>query len=143
MRRRVLRAAAAAFLLIAAMTAVAGPASASTKAVVGCSSGAVCIYNCPATCTALNPSQIEYRFFSYGAHNVSNLVGDYEVLDNQYGGSNIGDYSCTGSNGTGNVKYAIAPTSGGAQDYSSRFENLTPIYSIVLTNSFSYSKTTY
>lgn len=86
----------------------------------GCPSGAVCVYPQNAGWNGDRPS---LTFYSYGAHNLSNQVGQHYVLNNQTGGATA--RTCTGYNGTGDCQGYL-----GAGYYVDK--DLTPINSIVL-----------
>lgn len=118
--------------IVAAGALAAGPASAS-GAVHGCPYGAVCVYPQNAGWNGNSPS-LEY--WSYGAHNLSNQVGNHVVLNNQYptGGSGWTEAGLdTGYNGTGSETMVLAPyDKAPGQGESWATVNLTPINSIVL-----------
>ncbi|MGI5466384.1 hypothetical protein [Streptomyces sp. CA-132043] len=82
--------------------------------------GAVCVYPQNAGWNNDRPSLV---FYSYGAHNLSNQVGQHYVLNNQTGGATA--RTCTGYNGTGDCQGFIQP--GYYVD-----KDLTPINSILL-----------
>ncbi|MFE6865787.1 hypothetical protein ACFVFS_04460 [Kitasatospora sp. NPDC057692] len=84
----------------------------------GCPYGAVCIYPQDSD-TSRPPTDI---FYSYGAHNLHNQVGNHWVLNNQSGGAHA--HLCTGSNGTGCGEDLAAETG--------VYADLTPINSITL-----------
>ena len=86
----------------------------------GCPSGAVCIYG-EGVVPANNPHPTNV-YYSYGAHNLSNQLGDHWILNNQTGGATVS--VCNGYNGT-NCTQTIA------QDWAYKL-NFTPINSITL-----------
>jgi hypothetical protein len=119
--RRIMRGAAALAIAGAALTAVGtGSAHATDKPAYGCPGGAVCIYAQGADYKAGHPTNI---YYSYGAHNLSNQVGDHYVMNNQYGGNATLDL-CLSYNGV-DCPYTLG------QDVTFKY-NLTPINSIVL-----------
>ena len=67
----------------AALALFASPARAAGT-VHGCQSGYVCIYPQNAGWNGDRPS---LRFYTYGAHNLSNQFGTHRMLNNQYGGA--------------------------------------------------------
>ena len=72
----------------------------------GCPSGYVCFY--PGA--GWNGDRPSRKFFTYGAHNLSNVVGTYRVYNNQTDNAYV--RTCTGYNGTGCEGYIYARTSG-------------------------------
>ncbi|MEV0210461.1 hypothetical protein AB0H97_35245 [Streptomyces sp. NPDC050788] len=120
--RRITRSAAALVVATAALAAVnIGSAQANDRPVYGCPGGAACIYPQNADIHTSTPTNI---YYSYGAHNLSNQLGNHYVLNNQYGGANATVQLCTGYNGV-NCTITIKLNEFG--NY-----NLTPINSIVL-----------
>ncbi|MFI9029560.1 hypothetical protein [Streptomyces sp. NPDC053560] len=120
--RKIVKAAALTFAVgalatVGMSTANAAPAAGSLR---GCPSGAVCVYPQNAGWNNDRPSLV---FYSYGAHNLSNQVGQHYVLNNQTGGATA--RTCTGYNGTGDCQGFIQP--GYYVD-----KDLTPINSILL-----------
>ncbi|ARH89491.1 MULTISPECIES: hypothetical protein [Streptomyces] len=103
---------------IGATGASAAPAAAGS--LHGCPSGAVCVYPQNAGWNGDRPS---LAFYSYGAHNLSNQVGQHYVLNNQTGGATA--RTCTGYNGTGDCQGYLW-----AGYYIDK--DLTPINSILL-----------
>ena len=85
----------------------------------GCPSGYVCLYPQDAGWNGGNPS---YKWYSYGAHNLSNQFGTHRIFNNQTGGAIA--RNCTGYNGTGCQGVQAANT---YADY-----NYTPYNSVVL-----------
>ena len=69
----------------------------------GCPSGAVCIYPQNAGWNNGHPSDM---FWSYGAHNLSNMSGVHRLYNNQTGGATT--RTCTGYNGSGCEGYLPA-----------------------------------
>ncbi|NBM18188.1 hypothetical protein [Streptomyces sp. GC420] len=118
--RKIMRGAAALATTAAAVLAFSSAAEAKPAADewYGCPYGAVCIYpqnqNPP-----VSPS---HTYWSYGAHNLSNQVGNHWVLNNQYGGASAS--LCTGYNGVGCNE--TIPEGVGV------YRDLTPINSITL-----------
>jgi hypothetical protein len=124
--------AAAAALLIGALVGFAAPAQAAT--VHGCPHGAVCIYPQNAGWNNDHPSVTMY---SYGAHNLSNQIGNHYVLNNQYddGGFPVIAVLCYGYNGTNcddNLTIYQWDRST-ARGVSWNNYNLTPINSVILS----------
>ncbi|MER7921549.1 MULTISPECIES: hypothetical protein [unclassified Streptomyces] len=116
---------AAAAFATAAVTVVAMSGAAQAKPADdtpwdGCPSGAVCIYG-EGVVPANNPHPTDV-YYSYGAHNLSNQVGQHWILNNQTGGASV--TLCNGYNGT-NCTETIAQDNG-------LLRNFTPINSIVL-----------
>ncbi|MER5636833.1 hypothetical protein ABT095_07755 [Kitasatospora sp. NPDC002227] len=85
----------------------------------GCPSGAVCIYPAGTGWNGGHPSDF---YYSYGAHNLSNMNGTHRVFNNQTGGATM--QTCTGWNGTGCQGYLLA--------FTYMDKDMTPINSIVL-----------
>ncbi|MGW1671958.1 hypothetical protein [Streptomyces sp. NPDC002324] len=111
----------AAALVLAAgavMTATATQAQAATSH--GCPDGYVCIYPENAGWNNDVPS---HKYYTYGYHNLSNMVGTHRIINNQTGGATM--QTCTGYNGTGCEGYL--PGGGWWID-----KNMTPINSIRL-----------
>ncbi|WP_327156626.1 hypothetical protein [Streptomyces tubercidicus] len=122
LKRAGMAAAAVAALLVPAGVVVgtAGPAAAAKAATTqGCPYGAVCIYPQNAGWNGGHPSHF---YYSYGAHNLSNMVGVHRIYNNQSGGATM--RTCTGYNGTGCEGYLPA------NNYIDK--NMTPINSITL-----------
>ncbi|MEW1656724.1 hypothetical protein [Streptomyces sp. NPDC093707] len=93
-------------------------AAPSAVAATPCPSGAVCIRETNGTILSRN------IFYSYGAHNLSNVTGMRVVVNNQTGGA--GFKLCLGYNGTGQCGImARDPGEYGPGD-------MTPINSVVL-----------
>lgn len=105
----------AAVMLVGAGVAMTGTAAAGGT-YAGCPYGAVCIY--PGASFSGTP----LKYYSYGAHNLSNQYGVHRVFNNQYGGAIM--RTCTGYSGTG--------CQGVLSQYRYIDKNLTPINSIVL-----------
>jgi hypothetical protein len=117
--RKIIGTLAAVGLATGVVTAVVAPAAQAAGTYQGCPYGAVCVYPQNAGWNNGQPSLV---FWSYGAHKLSNQVGNHYVFNNQSGGAT--SWVCKGSNGTdcpaGNNAYTWA-------EY-----NLTPINSIKL-----------
>lgn len=62
----------------------------------GCPDGAVCVY--AEGEDAISTSVPELVLWSYGAHNLSNMYGPHDVVNNQTGGASAN--LCLGYNGT-------------------------------------------
>lgn len=119
--RRIMRGAAALAIATAAVAAAGtGSAHASDKPAYNCPGGAVCIYPQNADYKTSTPTTV---FYSYGAHNLSNQVGNHYVMNNQYGGNATADL-CYGYNGVDCLDSL-------GQNVTGWFD-LTPINSIVL-----------
>uniref|UniRef100_A0AAU2JJJ7 Peptidase inhibitor family I36 n=1 Tax=Streptomyces sp. NBC_00049 TaxID=2903617 RepID=A0AAU2JJJ7_9ACTN len=117
--RKMIRAAAALATATAAVIALSGTVEAKpADAWAGCPDGAVCIYPQNQN-PAVKPTHV---FYSYGAHNLSNQVGNHWVLNNQYGGATAN--LCAQYNG-GGCGGSIAAKTG-------VYANLTPVNSIRL-----------
>lgn len=101
------------------VVATAGPAAAKAATTQGCPYGAVCIYPQNAGWNGGHPSHF---YYSYGAHNLSNMVGMHRIYNNQSGGATM--RTCTGYNGTGCQGYLPA------NNYIDK--DMTPINSITL-----------
>lgn len=65
------------------------------------------------------------EYWSYGAHNFSDMYGYHEIFNNQTGGANATAVLCYGYNGTNCTGAVISPQTCADAD-------LTPINSIVL-----------
>jgi hypothetical protein len=102
----------------ALVTATATQAQAVTRH--GCPDGYVCIYPENAGWNNDVPS---HKYYTYGYHNLSNMVGVHRIINNQTGGATL--QTCTGYNGTGCEGYL--PGGGWSID-----KNMTPINSIRL-----------
>jgi hypothetical protein len=98
---------------------LAAPADAATE---GCPSGYVCIY----PSTNWNGGVPSLKFYTYGYHNLTNVVGKHRFFNNQTGGASA--YACSGYGGTGSVLFGL--DAGGWAD-----ENFTPANSVVLNSS--------
>ncbi|MEU0119436.1 hypothetical protein ABZ137_38595 [Streptomyces bobili] len=84
MRTMLRRATALAFATVTATVVATATAQAKpTDTWAGCPYGAVCIYPQNQN-PAVSPSHI---YWTYGAHNLSNQVGNHWVLNNQYDGA--------------------------------------------------------
>jgi hypothetical protein len=101
-----------------ALAAGAAPAQAAGT-IQGCPSGYVCLYPQNAGWNGGHPS---YKWYTYGAHNLSNQFGTHRFFNNQTGGAIA--RNCTGYNGTG---CQGAQTAGTWWDY-----NYTPYNSVLL-----------
>ena len=77
------------------LTAGATPAQAATQSgtIAGCEEGYVCIY--PDATWDHDPI---LKFYTYGAHNLSNVYGFKRLFNNQTGGAKV--QTCWGYNGT-------------------------------------------
>ncbi|MEV5598053.1 hypothetical protein [Streptomyces sp. NPDC052496] len=111
--RKIATAAAGLSLALGAGLAVAPSAEAATP----CPSGAVCIRETNGTILNKN------IFYSYGAHNLSNVTGVRVMVNNQTGGA--GFQICRGYNGTN--CYPVVRYVGEYAPY-----DMTPINSVVL-----------
>lgn len=122
MRKFAMTAAGIAAAVIGTGVALAPTASAATDSTAGttasCPSGAVCIQELNGTIYSKN------IFYSYGAHNLSNVVGDKILINNQTGGA--GYKLCYGTGGGGGCSGVVRWT-GPSDPY-----NMTPINSVVL-----------
>jgi hypothetical protein len=125
MRKIAMTAAGFAAALIGTGVALAPTANAASTGSTGsvgttasCPSGAVCIQELNGTIYSRN------IFYSYGAHNLSNVVGDKILINNQTGGA--GYKLCYGYGGGGGCSDVVRWT-GSSAPY-----NMTPINSIVL-----------
>ncbi|AVZ76920.1 hypothetical protein SLUN_36790 [Streptomyces lunaelactis] len=117
--RKMMTTAAALVFAAGAVTAVgATQAQAATTASHGCDSGYVCLY--PGA--GWNNDRPTHKYYTYGAHNLSNMYGTYRIFNNQSGGATM--QTCTGYNGTGCQGHL---PSGWYID-----KDMTPINSIVL-----------
>ncbi|WP_275461269.1 hypothetical protein [Streptomyces noursei] len=90
----------------------------SAAAATPCPSGAVCIRETNGSILSKN------IFYSYGAHNLSNVTGDRVIVNNQTGGA--GFQFCYGYNGGGGCSVVMRGV-GESAPY-----NVTPINSVVL-----------
>ncbi|WP_405467018.1 hypothetical protein OG783_32655 [Streptomyces jietaisiensis] len=111
--RKIAMPVAGAALLVGAGLATAPGAQAATP----CPSGAVCIRETNGTILSKN------IFYSYGAHNLSNVTGYRVVVNSQTGGA--GFQECLGYNGTN-----CSPVYRATGDYAAI--DYTPINSLVL-----------
>ena len=95
MRKIAMTAAGIAAAVIGTGVAMAPSASATTEAVTAtsCPSGAVCLREPNGSILSKN------IWYSYGAHNLSNVTGSKVAINSQTGGA--GFQICTGYNGTG------------------------------------------
>ncbi|MER7548722.1 hypothetical protein ABTX86_01845 [Streptomyces anulatus] len=93
-------------------------AAPSASAVTPCPSGAVCIRETNGSILNRN------IFYSYGAHNLSNVTGNRVLVNNQTGGA--GFQVCYGYNGGGGCSDVMRGV-GESAPY-----NMTPINSVVL-----------
>ncbi|MFF8833364.1 hypothetical protein [Streptomyces sp. NPDC015131] len=119
---KTMRTVAALALAVGTMTGVtatqAQAAESAAAASHGCPSGYVCLY--PGA--GWNGDRPSHRYYTYGAHNMSNMYGTYRIFNNQTGGATV--RTCTGYNGTGCQGYLPA---GWFID-----KDMTPINSITL-----------
>ncbi|MEU5256693.1 hypothetical protein [Streptomyces longwoodensis] len=90
----------------------------SATAATACPSGAVCIRETNGSILSKN------IFYSYGAHNLSNVTGYRVIVNNQTGGA--GFQVCRGYNGGGDCSGVVR----GTGEYTPY--NMTPINSVVL-----------
>ncbi|MEU8223880.1 hypothetical protein [Kribbella sp. NPDC048915] len=93
-------------------------ASATMGTTASCPSGAVCIQELNGTIYSKN------IFYSYGAHNLSNVIGDKIVINNQTGGA--GYKLCSKYGGSGTCTTVVRWT-GPSKPY-----NMTWVNSVVL-----------
>lgn len=70
-------------------------AAAHAQTFYGCPEGAVCVYPAEKSYTDSSP---ELLLWSYGAHNLSNIYGYRDIINNQTGGASAN--LCLGYNGT-------------------------------------------
>ncbi|WP_158607481.1 glycoside hydrolase domain-containing protein [Flexivirga caeni] len=94
MRRFGLTAAGLATLTVASFGVTSAPA-ASAATSHGCPSGDVCIY----PSGSWNGDKPSFKYYTYGAHNLSNQLGTHRVFNNQTGGATL--QLCTAYNGGG------------------------------------------
>jgi hypothetical protein len=119
--RKMFRGAAALMTTAAAVVALSGSAEAKPADTWdGCPYGAVCIYG-QGVEPRDNPNPTNV-YYSYGAHNLSNQVGNHWVYNNQYGGASVS--LCKGYGGT-NCTETIP-------EGTAVYRDLTPINSIKL-----------
>ncbi|WP_030901910.1 hypothetical protein [Streptomyces sp. NRRL F-5126] len=113
--RKIATAAAGLSLAMGALGLAVAP---SAEAATPCPSGAVCIRETNGTILNRN------IFYSYGAHNLSNVIGKRVIVNNQTG--NAGFKLCRGYNG-GSPCTDVERYRGSYEPY-----NMTPINSVVL-----------
>lgn len=122
MRKFAMTAAGIAAAVVGTGVAMTGSASAATTSTMGtataCPSGAVCIRELNGTIYSKN------IFYSYGAHNLSNVIGNKIIVNNQTGGA--GFRFCYGYNGSSGCSIVMRGV-GASAPY-----NMTPINSVVL-----------
>lgn len=110
---------------VAAVTGVwTGAASASVPAqppLYGCDPGYVCIYR--QDVSPWDDPHPTHRFYTYGAHNLSNQYGFHSIINNQTDGASF--TLCTGYNGRG-------CTDGPYHAINYQHVDLTPINSVWL-----------
>ncbi|GAB6902826.1 hypothetical protein [Kineosporia succinea] len=108
-----------------ALTLGAGTAQAAGQTIAatshGCPDGYVCMY----PSAGWNNDVPQAKWYTYGAHNLSNVLGTHRLFNNQTGGAIA--RTCTGYNGTG-CEGAL-----GAGWYIDK--NMTPINSVLLATS--------
>jgi hypothetical protein len=142
MRNRIALTLVAISVLAVGLLVAASPASASSQTFHGCPSGAVCLYTNDESGSKYLDNQPNWVFFSYGAHNISNAIGHGEYVDNQYGGTNIGSYLCSGYNGTGTVLWQASgpnqPGRGYVDVYT--YVDFTPVNSVKLVTNWQQNK---
>ncbi|TQK42708.1 hypothetical protein FBY35_4138 [Streptomyces sp. SLBN-118] len=114
---KMMRTVAALALAVGTMTTVTAT-QAQAASSHGCPSGYVCMY--PGA--GWNNDRPTHTYYTYGAHNLSNMYGTYRIYNNQTGGATM--RTCTGYNGTGCQGYLPA---GWYID-----KDMTPINSITL-----------
>jgi hypothetical protein len=103
-----------------AATAQAGEQGAQQRDYAGCKVGYACMYQSQADWEAGKPS---HRWYTYGAHNLSNQVGTKIVFNNQHSGAKI--RMCFGYNGadcTGDIVHS----------WSYKAIDITPVNSVRL-----------
>jgi hypothetical protein len=108
-------------VLAAGALLAAAPQPVDAATAHGCASGYVCVYPQNAGWNGDRPS---LRFYTYGAHNLSNQFGTHRVFNNQF--SRAWASLCSGYNGTGTSLFLLG--AGYATDF-----NLTPVNSIKLS----------
>ncbi|MFI1393967.1 hypothetical protein [Streptomyces sp. NPDC020681] len=119
MRKMMSTAAALVFAAGAVTVAGATQAQAGATDYHGCPDGYVCMY----PDASWNNDRPSHKWYTYGAHNLSNVYGVHRIVNNQTGGATM--QTCTGYNGTGCEGYL--PGGGWSID-----KNMTPINSIRL-----------
>ncbi|MFE0192669.1 hypothetical protein [Streptomyces sp. NPDC058989] len=105
-------------LLTLGVSADAAHAAGAAGEYQGCPSGYVCLY----PNAGWNGGHPTYKWYTYGAHNISNQFGVKRLFNNQTGGAIA--RNCTGYNGTGCQGIQSAGT---YADY-----NYTPYNSVLL-----------
>jgi hypothetical protein len=120
-------------VLFVCLAATAAGANAATPRSVSASSGAhgsvkaAAAPTCPAGYACLYPTGSEagtpIKFYTYGAHNLSNVYGMHEFFNAQTGGAVA--YLCTGYNGGGSCQLVRASFA--------EIVNFTPINSVYLS----------
>lgn len=99
--RQKLAALTAAVPLLLGVSVATAPTASATDV---CGDGYVCIYQGDVWDGSSNHPLV-YRFYTYGVHNVYNLVGEYTVRNCQTGGAGVTGYS--GWDGTGSVTWSL------------------------------------
>ncbi|MBB1261934.1 hypothetical protein [Streptomyces alkaliterrae] len=97
-----------------------GTPAAQAATVKGCASGYVCMYQSHEDYQNGKPS---HRWYTYGAHNLSNQFGRKYIANNQYGGAKV--QLCNGYNGTNCSRSIILPD-------THVYIDITPINSVKL-----------
>ncbi|MFJ9539789.1 hypothetical protein ACIRPX_21305 [Streptomyces sp. NPDC101225] len=90
-----------------------------------CNSGHVCIYKGDIWDDSPNHAKV-YDFYYYGTYNVHDLIGDYTVLNCQFGGAGVKGF--TGYDGTGRVAWDLS----GNNCVGGLWTDLTSTYSVRL-----------
>jgi len=103
---------------MAASASAAGTSDAEAKALHGCPSGAVCIYDD----AGWEAKQPEHMYWSYGPHKFYEEYGTHAMVNNQTGGATM--TLCYGADGTNCIDTRSAP--------AIEFPNLTPFNSVKL-----------
>ncbi len=120
---------AAALTFAAACTMALGSATAAHASTWdGCPDGAVCVY--PEGQDSTDTSVPELVLWSYGAHNLSNMYGSHDVINNQTGGASAN--LCLGYNGTNCNDPQVANNGRVDAQWVTVAVDFTPINSITL-----------
>ncbi|GAA1490738.1 hypothetical protein [Brachybacterium sacelli] len=88
---------------MAASASATGTSDAEAKALHGCPSGAVCIYDD----AAWEAKQPEHMYWSYGPHKLYDEYGTHALVNNQTGGATM--TLCEGADGTNCIDPRPAP----------------------------------
>lgn len=94
-------------------------AAATASSFEGCPSGYVCIY----PFSGFNGGKPDLFFYTYGNHNLVDVIGVHMLVDNQTG--HAWDFECSGYGGTGT-------TLAGGEAFSYADINFTPVNSVRL-----------